>query len=494
MSEKLAIRGISSQFNDPEYIVSVEASCPQPEAGGCVFVLSYGWLEVGMGYNYNPDSGGCFVNEQTYESIEELENEDMYVIEEVRFAKYLDYISGELVNSVAVALVLSANDAGYKFYHTSEQSMYDDEEDLFLSTSLIFAVGGMEVTRVYYISDGDPGWMATEPESNGPTYVISARHAGYYETTDDAMADWTTEGPEELSVTTSVGRAYTIPEGYHIYDVRTSVAYMTKEINIQSQTSNVWNNVGIGEYGMFGLDHGFTANDFHFGAQPVLQMFKIVTVGTSNSGNYFTYRSSQTLSSARGQSADSPQFDYISEDKSQSAFIWCDKMTWTSPYTPKSDYAWQLRYYNSANQQVQFAFSMPRDCWSVSGDVLTWNIASSDPTDQSYYYNGLQAQILMSKTPMSEVKEAYARSSANQGLNNTLMTGRKTSVYGKRETITQYTTATQFKLLKILSATGAEVDKTGITLINESGALKIQNTRSTTNLVWARFLYREILE
>lgn len=516
MSEKFAIRGITDSFYDAYDIVERYAAVPQPTEGGAIFILNTdGQLGSGStiipAFAYNDLDGSCTIEGQSYTE-EELKEAFAYRIEEAQFPWIIDDDAGETIRDYDY-MFLAVNEEETPYYELNSDTWFSTPEEIWLDYRRYLSPNEPEITPVYYkgsgtyLSQGELGYKILGGGIMG--ICVASRMDMYYGDDEEGFdADWTTEAPDEVIMDAYFGGApIKIPEGFYVIDVKCKYAF-TFTSNKTDLISNVWDSFHIGEYGEFGLDNGLSQGLIKFGeTAPILTIFAItaVTSNTVYSGYRLSYKSTDSETNPHGSSRAAAYFDYKNKDvPAYSSFLFFSRLTWSSASSglsniQQSPYPWVLIYDGGTSKPLSgwpknFPFSLPRSLWSVSNGTLTWNGNTGSKTDIAYYYKTRDVRIMLSKTNMSEVREAFPRSAANQTLTANLADGASSSMYEyTKSTVLTATEGTRYKVIQLVGANGTFLSTDGISLsVAAGGAMKIANNSGAT-VAWLKVRYREIL-
>lgn len=516
MSEKFAIRGISSQFKDAYGITTEFGAVPQPTDGGIVFIANnesaFGdGSAIIAGFDYDDENGSCTIEGNVY-TIDRLEADQAFIISRAEIPWIVNE-NGEVERYIDNGCVLSLIGTE-QYFDVIDYEWYEDENELWSLGSRYLSPNEPEITPVYYKGSGtslSQGELGYKILGDGPMGIcVSSREDIYYGDDEEGFdADWTTEAPDEAVISAYFGGApITIPEGFYVIDVKCKYAF-TFTSNKTDQTSNVWSAFHIGEYGEFGLDNGMPSQGVikFGGTTPILTIFAITTVNSnaSYSGYRLSYKSTDSETDPHGTSISGTYYDFKNRNvESYSSFLFFNRLVWSSDSSglsniQQSPYPWMFTYDGGTSKPISgwpkdFPFSLPRSLWSVSYGTLTWNGDTESKTDIAYYYKRRNVRIMLSKTNMSEVREAYARSAANQYLTANLANGASSSMYEiTKSTVLTATEGTRYKVIQLVGAEGAFISTNGISLsVAPGGAVKITNNSGAT-VAWLKVRYREIL-
>lgn len=512
-NEYFALRGFADTFYDAYDIVERYAAVPQPTEGGAIFILNIdGQLGSGStiipAFAYNYLDGSCTIEGQSYTE-EELKEAYAYRIESAQFPWNVG--DGEMIRDYDY-MFLSVNEEETPYYELNSDTWFSTPEEIWIDYRTYLSPNEPEITRVYYkgsgtyLSQGELGYKILGGGTMG--ICVASRMDMYYGDDEEGFdADWTTEAPDEVIMNAYFGSApITIPEGFYVIDVKCNRAF-TFTSNKADRASNVWDSFHIGEYGEFGLDNGLSQGLIKFGGNtPIVTIFAItaVTSNTVYSGYRLSWRSGDGATTPHGSSMTSAYFDYKNaEVSSYSSFLFFSRLNWDSATNlskvKESPYPWMFYMDHGTTHPLYnwpkvYPFSLPRSLWSVSNGTLTWNGDTNSKTDIAYYYNTRNVRIMLSKTNMSEVREAFPRSAANQTLTANLANGASSSMYEyTKSTVLTAREGTQYKVIQLVGASERFLSTDGITLsVAVGGAMKITNNSGAT-VAWLKVRYREIL-
>ena len=229
-------------------------------------------------------------------------------------------------------------------------------------------------------------------------FKYTANGTDYYYVLDGTQTDWTDDLAgigywlPEIDVDVNYGDSVTIPNGYTVQSVKSTIAYMFKDYSSYS-FNDVLLTSPVGTKDLYCNDTDI--NLIKQGVAPCLQIFQITEIQSQGSykGFYLSSRTSQTVSSTFNMYEDS----VLNSTYSGSAYFLryraLSSSSTTASNIANSLYPLQFRRYDSQDVLIGYYFSVPQTLWKFQNGTFSWLGDSTNWSDLSYYYKGIAMRI-----------------------------------------------------------------------------------------------------